>query len=171
MPRDRGYYLKQAQKCREAAEQATSAAAKTHWREAERCWLALANVDPESAWRALSRGQETKLRLQNPRDHRGGRVALGYFLSYCCSWLRCILHGPRSELLQLWSSNSLAVLRNSQVHLSQLAKHLLLGASCQSGDIFHRRPACGQRAQATQLHLGPIVIRVLVSPGGQAASL
>ena len=51
MSRDQGYYLEQAQKCREAAEQATSAAAKAHWREAERCWLALANLDPESAWR------------------------------------------------------------------------------------------------------------------------
>ena len=46
MSRDQGYYLEQAQKCREAAEQATSAAAKAHWREAERCWLALANLDP-----------------------------------------------------------------------------------------------------------------------------
>jgi len=40
---DAEHYREEAKKCREAAGEAEDQAAKEHWLEAERCWLALAN--------------------------------------------------------------------------------------------------------------------------------
>jgi hypothetical protein len=59
------YCFQQAEKCREEAARATDDDIRAHWKEAERCWLALVQNSQAQPWPFVSKETETvRLRTQ-----------------------------------------------------------------------------------------------------------